>query len=102
MPGGLAGSALAKRGLAEIICAGGLPLSLPLVPHMLLALGLVAADRLILQRFRSMQEVGVYSLAYTLGMMMFLVTVSVAQAWSPMFYRMASQGDANGRSSGVC
>ena len=71
-----------------------LPISLPLVPHLLLALGLVAADRLILQRYRSMQEVGLYSLAYTLGMMMFLVTASVSQAWSPVFYRMASQGDA--------
>jgi len=71
-----------------------LPLSLPLVPHLLLALGLVAADRLILQHYRSMQEVGLYSLAYTLGMMMFLVTASIGQAWSPMFYRMASEGDA--------
>ena len=70
-----------------------LPLSLPLVPHLLLALGLVAADRLILQRYRSMEEVGLYSLAYTFGMMMFLVTASVAQAWSPVFYRMASQGE---------
>ena len=35
-----------------------LPLSLPLVPHFLLALGLVAADRLILLRYRSMEEVG--------------------------------------------
>jgi O-antigen/teichoic acid export membrane protein len=72
-----------------------LPISLPLVPHMLLALGLVAADRLILQRYRSMQEVGLYSLAYTLGMVMFLVTASVGQAWSPVFYRMSSQGDGN-------
>jgi O-antigen/teichoic acid export membrane protein len=71
-----------------------LPLSLPLVPHLLLALGLVAADRLILQRYRSTDEVGLYSLAYTFGMMMFLVTASVAQAWSPVFYRMASQGEA--------
>jgi O-antigen/teichoic acid export membrane protein len=71
-----------------------LPLSLPLVPHFLLALGLVAADRLILLRYRSMEEVGLYSLAYTFGMMMFLVTASVAQAWSPVFYRMASQGEA--------
>ena len=70
-----------------------LPLSLPLVPHLLLALGLVAADRLILQHYRSMEEVGLYSLAYTFGMMMFLVTASVAQAWSPVFYRMASQGE---------
>jgi O-antigen/teichoic acid export membrane protein len=70
-----------------------LPLALPLVPHMLLALGLVAADRLILQRYRPMGEVGLYSLAYTFGMVMFLVTASVAQAWSPVFYRMASQGE---------
>jgi O-antigen/teichoic acid export membrane protein len=68
-----------------------LPLALPLVPHMLLALGLVVADRLILQRYRSMQEVGLYSLAYTIGMVMFLVTSSLSQAWSPVFYRMASQ-----------
>jgi O-antigen/teichoic acid export membrane protein len=70
-----------------------LTLSLPLVPHLLLALGLVAADRLILQHYRSMEEVGIYSLAYTFGMMMFLVTASVVQAWSPVFYRMASQGE---------
>lgn len=70
------------------------PLALPLVPHMLLALGLVVADRLILQRYRGMQEVGLYSLAYTIGMVMFLVTSSLSQAWSPVFYRMASQGDA--------
>lgn len=71
-----------------------LPIALPLVPHLLLALGLVAADRLILQHYRSMQEVGLYSLAYTLGTMMFLVTASVVQAWSPLFYRMAAQGQA--------
>ena len=53
----------------------------------------MAADRLILQHYRSMEEVGLYSLAYTFGMMMFLVTASVAQAWSPVFYRMASQGE---------
>lgn len=70
-----------------------LTLSLPLVPHLLLALGLVAADRLILQHYRNMEEVGIYSLAYTFGMMMFLVTASVVQAWSPVFYRMASQGE---------
>ena len=82
-----------KGGWEKSFVREALPLSLPLLPHMLLALGLIAADRLILQRYRNMQEVGLYSLAYTLGMMMFLVTASVAQAWSPLFYRMASQGD---------
>jgi len=82
-----------KGGWQKSFVREALPIALPLLPHMLLALGLIAADRLILQRYRSMQEVGLYSLAYTLGMMMFLVTASVAQAWSPSFYRMASQGD---------
>jgi O-antigen/teichoic acid export membrane protein len=72
-----------------------IPIALPLVPHLLLALGLVAADRLILQRYRSLEEVGLYSLAYTFGMVMFLVTASVAKAWSPVFYRLASQGAAS-------
>jgi O-antigen/teichoic acid export membrane protein len=82
-----------KGGWQKSFVREALPIALPLLPHMLLALGLIAADRLILQRYRNMQEVGLYSLAYTLGMMMYLVTASVAQAWSPSFYRMASQGD---------
>lgn len=82
-----------KGGWQKSFVREALPIALPLLPHMLLALGLIAADRLILQRYRNMQEVGLYSLAYTLGMMMFLVTASVAQAWSPSFYRIASQGD---------
>jgi O-antigen/teichoic acid export membrane protein len=83
-----------KGGWEKSFVREALPLSLPLVPHLLLALGLVAADRLILQRYRSMQEVGLYSFAYTVGMTMFLVTASLSQAWSPVFYRMASQGEA--------
>jgi O-antigen/teichoic acid export membrane protein len=101
--GALLTSALAIWWLRQWLSGGwqrsfireALPLALPLMPHMLLALGLVVADRLILQRYRSMQEVGVYSIAYTIGMMMFLVTSSLCQAWSPVFYRMASQGDVN-------
>ncbi|HYX69144.1 MAG TPA: oligosaccharide flippase family protein [Terriglobales bacterium] len=74
-----------------------LPLSLPLVPHGLMALGLVAADRFILERYRSLDEVGLYSLAYTLGMVMFLVTLSIAQAWQTIFFDTARTGDASGR-----
>jgi len=70
-----------------------LHLGLPLVPHQLLALGLVAADRFILARYRDLNEVGLYSMAYTLGMAMFLVTSALMLAWSPVFYDLA-RGDA--------
>jgi O-antigen/teichoic acid export membrane protein len=63
-----------------------LPYSLPLVPHQLMALCLVAADRLILAHYRSLQEVGVYSLAYTLGMTMYLIGASIGQAWQPIYF----------------
>jgi O-antigen/teichoic acid export membrane protein len=66
-----------------------LPFSLPLVPHQLMALCLVAADRLILAHYRSLQEVGLYSLAYTLGMAMFLVALSIGQAWQPIYFDTA-------------
>ncbi len=66
-----------------------LPFSLPLVPHQLMALFLVAADRLILAHYRSLQEVGLYSLAYTLGMAMFLVALSIGQAWQPIYFETA-------------
>ncbi len=70
-----------------------LPLALPLLPHLLLALGLVAADRFILQHYRPLSEVGLYSLAYTFGMIMFLATSSLSQAWSPLFYDVARSGE---------
>jgi O-antigen/teichoic acid export membrane protein len=66
-----------------------LPLSLPLVPHYLMALCLVTADRFILAHYRNLQEVGLYSLAYTLGMAMFLVSVSIGQAWQPIYFDTA-------------
>ncbi len=71
-----------------------LGLALPLVPQAFMAAGLVAADRLILERYRDLHEVGLYSLAYSLGMVMYLATVSVMQAWNPIFFEVARQGDA--------
>jgi len=69
-----------------------LPISLPLLPHTLLALGLVVADRFILQHYRSLDEVGIYSLAYTFGMAMYIVAASLGQAWGPIFYDLARNG----------
>ncbi len=68
--------------------------SLPVMPHEAMALGLIAADRLILERYSTISQVGLYSVAYTFGMAMYLVTSSVAQAWSPIFLDVARGGAA--------
>lgn len=84
-----------------------LPIALPIVPHLLMALGLVVADRFILEHYRSLDEVGLYSVAYTFGMVMYLVTASISQAWSPLFFDVA-RGGAEGQTtlgrlfSGLC
>jgi len=72
-----------------------LSFGLPLVPHLAMASGLVVADRFILEHYRDLSEVGIYSLAYTLGMVMFLVTQSISLAWSPMFFDLAEGGKEN-------
>ena len=74
-----------------------LSLSLPIIPHQLMAFGLIAADRFILQRYRPLSEVGIYTLAYTFGMVMLLVTSSLMQAWNPLFFDVARQGTDNAR-----
>ena len=71
-----------------------LALSVPLMPHQLTALGLVVADRFLIARYRTLDEVGIYSLAYSCGMAMFLITSSLMRAWSPAFYDRARSADA--------
>lgn len=72
----------------------------PLVPHLLMALGLVTADRFILAHYRDLREVGLYSVAYTFGMIMSLITMSLNQAWAPVYYDVARQADGGSHALG--
>jgi O-antigen/teichoic acid export membrane protein len=69
--------------------------TLPMFAYPFIVLGLNVADRLILQRYRSMREVGIYSLAYGIGMGMSLLVLSLHQTWIPAFYKTAARGDAH-------
>jgi O-antigen/teichoic acid export membrane protein len=80
-----------------------LALGIPLVPHQLMAGGLMAADRFILGYYRDLREVGLYSIAYTFGGMMSLVTMSISQAWAPVYYDLARKGEEGRRAMGrIC
>lgn len=68
-------------------------IGLPIVPHLLMALGLITADRFILAHYRDLREVGLYAIAYTFGMIMSLVTMSLNQAWAPVYYDIARKGE---------
>lgn len=68
--------------------------AVPISAYPFILLGLNIGDRLILQMYRSTSEVGVYSLAYGIGMAMSLLGISLYQSWTPVFYRTAAQGEA--------
>ncbi len=69
----------------------GLPLSLP---HALARWVLQAADRLVLERYVSLTEIGLYNFGYTLGMAMLFLVLGINQAWSPHYYGMMKADEA--------
>jgi O-antigen/teichoic acid export membrane protein len=67
---------------------------LPLVPHLLAASVLAAMDRIVLERITSLDQVGLYTLGYQIGMVVGLVAASINSAWTPIFYDRARAPDA--------
>lgn len=63
--------------------------ALPLLPHLLFAWVFSAADRILLERMTSLQEVGVYNLGYQLGMIISVLVGAINNAWTPIFYDTA-------------
>lgn len=64
-----------------------LAISLPQVPNMLATFSLAMSDRLLIQHYLGLEAVGVYGMAYNLGMLMQALCDSVFKAWSPTLYR---------------
>jgi O-antigen/teichoic acid export membrane protein len=62
--------------------------SLPLVPHSLSSWILELSDRVILQWYVPLDQLGIYSLAYTYGMLLSLVASSINFAWVPFILRI--------------
>jgi len=60
--------------------------SLPLVPASLAVYGILYVDRYIINYFLSLNEVGLYSVAYKLASVITLMTVGVQTALTPMIY----------------
>lgn len=68
--------------------------SLPLLPHLLSLWVLNVSDRIILQRYVPLAEVGIYSLGYQIASILQLLAFSVTNAWSPFFYKTAGEPGA--------
>ena len=64
----------------------GLKLSLPLVLHTVSLNILAQSDRVLIAKFCTDADVGIYSLIYNYGILISVVTNAVAEGWLPWFH----------------
>lgn len=69
-----------------------LKFGLPLVPHLLSGWALTFVDRIMLEHFVPLSDVGYYNLGYNLGMGMLVLVTSINQAYQPHYYDLMRSG----------
>ena len=86
-------AAPSRKSLRDIVV-----FSLPLMPHTMASVLIAASDRFFLEALRSREEVGIYSVGYSFGMVVMLFTEAFAKAWTPWLLRsMATATEAEKR-----
>lgn len=63
--------------------------SLPIIPHILSIYVYMYSDRLILQRFVPLSDIGIYSIADTFAYILLIVVNATTTAYSPRFLKLA-------------
>lgn len=71
-----------------------LAFGLPKVPHGLSLQVMAVADRFILRKFRSLQEVGLYSMGVSFGLIPKIALAAFETAWAPFYYATSRQPGA--------
>ncbi|TYB32243.1 MAG: oligosaccharide flippase family protein [Candidatus Mcinerneyibacterium aminivorans] len=61
-------------------------IGVPVMANSIIGIVINYSDRIVLGKFLSMEVVGIYSLAYTGGMVLLVFTESFLKVWTPMFY----------------
>ncbi len=71
--------------------------SLPIIPHMLSIYIYMYSDRLILQRFVPLADIGIYSIAGTFAYILLIIVNATTTAYSPRFLKLAEESKAEAR-----
>lgn len=69
----------------------GLKYGIPLIPHGIGGWVLNASDRLFLERYRTLSEVGLYSLGYQFGLLLDYFLGGINKAYVPFFFKTANE-----------
>jgi len=75
----------------------GLVFGLPLLPHMVGGMIMSSADRMVLERYVPISEIGLYGMGMTFGMLLGFVATGINQAWSPYYLKLMKEDPLAGR-----
>lgn len=67
--------------------------ALPLIPHALSSWIVNLSDRILIERFCSLDDLAIYSLGYQLAIALDILINSMNQAWMPFFYSNAESSN---------
>ena len=71
-----------------------LKFSVPLVPHLIFWWIMDLSDRMLLQYYTTLSEVGVYALGYNMASVMMVAIAGLNNAWAPYFFSMSNRPGA--------
>ena len=63
--------------------------SLPVIPALLSSWVLTLSDRVFIERYFDLNDVGIYSIGYKIAGLVMIVTAAFDQAYNPIFYKLA-------------
>ena len=90
---------LIKPNFSRSVLSSLLSFGLPLVPGAIASLMMISADRYILNRYSTTTMVGLYSLGYSIGMVINLIVQAVQLAWPAQLFEIAKLPDHKQRFS---
>jgi len=70
-----------------------LSFGIPLIPHSIGGIILAMSDRYFISYYIGNSEVGFYTVAYQVAAVLLLISTSINQAWSPMFFGLMKNRD---------
>ncbi len=76
-----------------------LKISLPLIPHTLSMKILAQADRVMISNMVGVEETGKYSIAYTIGLLMNILTDAINKSFCPFIYKKINEKNVEGVAS---
>ena len=79
--------------LEKIIIIKTLKFSLPLIPSLISAWILSMADRIFIERYFTLKDVGIYALGYKISSIIIIAASAFNLAYNPIFYKLANSNE---------